>query len=489
MMFDAPFYFFSSIPAHSVSWLITYFIHSSILLGISLILYKLIPFRFARSKELMLKIAILGGIFTAFFQTAITPKPNSMNVFVKMEMKAKPEHFIQQAANPQAMENPSPTISAESSVDINRITDDAAAQFHSSADPRLKWPDYLFFTWIAGILGCGFLYLKKWRYFLLSFKSRSAIRSGPLHTKVMDIKKKAGIKRPIKLTTTSLPGCLFVLGLHEICVSDKTFSELNDQEQKNALAHEIAHLARNDSVWIIALDILRILLFFQPLNHIAFQKLQQESEIICDEWAMTYTQDPVSLAKSLVKFALHYNQESYSRLSSVIVGRQNNFIERSKRILEWNNRTQKNRSRLILSMLFLIIILITGWTFPRADMNLLCIVKSEKNADSSQKEDASFKTNRVTISGKIYCNNLTAEAEGCTFNKNLPYDFHFVSEKGYLAIKKKEGNSTTRIEIHNTASGIYEKSLYIDGRQKTYTEKADALLNRLLEELWTQGQK
>jgi beta-lactamase regulating signal transducer with metallopeptidase domain len=435
----------------------------------------------------MLKIALFGGIFTAFFQTAIIPKPNSINVFVKMEMKAKPEYFIPQAADSLTMKNPSRTISAESSVDVNRITDDAAVQFHSSSDPRLKWPAYLFLVWIVGILVCGFLYLKKWRDFLLNFKNRSAIRSGSLYTKVMDIKKKAGIKRHIKLTTTSLPGCLFVLGLREICVSDKTFSGLDNQEQKNALAHEIAHLARNDSAWIIAVDILRILFFFQPLIHVASQKLQQESEFICDEWAITYTKDPVSMAKSLVKFFLHYNQESYPRLSSVIVGRRNNFVERSKRILEWNDRTQKNRSRLILSLLFLIIIFIAGWTFPRVDMNLLCIVKSGKNADSSQKEGSSFKTNRITISGKILGHNLTAEAEGCTFNKDLPYDFHFVSEKGFLAIKKKEGNSTTRIEVHNTASGIYEKSLYIDGRKKTYTEKADALLFRLLEELWTQN--
>ena len=84
-----------------------------------------------------------------------------------------------------------------------------------------------------------------------------------------------------------------------IVLPERFFEELDPEQQRAALAHELAHVARRDPEWRIAVEILERVLFFQPLNRLARARLCDSAEFLCDEWAVQQTQSPLALARCL----------------------------------------------------------------------------------------------------------------------------------------------------------------------------------------------
>src|SRR5256714_3324572 len=93
------------------------------------------------------------------------------------------------------------------------------------------------------------------------------------------------------------------LGLSEICVPELALSELGAEQQRSMLAHELAHLARRDSLWLAGASLIERCFFFQPLNRLARRELETTAEYLSDEWAMRKTGSAVSLAKCLATVA------------------------------------------------------------------------------------------------------------------------------------------------------------------------------------------
>jgi hypothetical protein len=69
------------------------------------------------------------------------------------------------------------------------------------------------------------------------------------------------------------------------------------------LAHEVAHIVRRDPAWLIAARVIEAVLFVQPLNRLARQRMQEVAEFLCDDWAVQRTSQPIMLAKCLAAVA------------------------------------------------------------------------------------------------------------------------------------------------------------------------------------------
>src|SRR5207244_13507506 len=93
------------------------------------------------------------------------------------------------------------------------------------------------------------------------------------------------------------------LGRAEICVPELALSELGAEQQRSMLAHELAHLARRDSLWLAGASLIERCFFFQPLNRLARRELETTAEYLSDEWAMRNTRSAVALAKCLATVA------------------------------------------------------------------------------------------------------------------------------------------------------------------------------------------
>jgi Zn-dependent protease with chaperone function len=79
---------------------------------------------------------------------------------------------------------------------------------------------------------------------------------------------------------------------------------LSTEELRSAVAHEIAHVIRSRHPLLVAVYMLRALLFFNPIALMEFRRAVQEEEKVCDELAVSLTGDRGALAGALRKLYL-----------------------------------------------------------------------------------------------------------------------------------------------------------------------------------------
>lgn len=79
---------------------------------------------------------------------------------------------------------------------------------------------------------------------------------------------------------------------------------LTTEELRCAIAHEIAHILRSRHPLLVAVYLLRAILFFNPIALMEFRRAVQEEEKVCDELAVSLTGDRRALADVLRKLYL-----------------------------------------------------------------------------------------------------------------------------------------------------------------------------------------
>lgn len=87
-----------------------------------------------------------------------------------------------------------------------------------------------------------------------------------------------------------------------IFISSAFAAALSDDELRVALAHEAGHIERSRRPLLVAVFLLRVLLFFSPVALMEFRRIVQEEEKICDDIAVRLTGNARVLAGVLRKF-------------------------------------------------------------------------------------------------------------------------------------------------------------------------------------------
>src|SRR5436305_13135545 len=117
--------------------------------------------------------------------------------------------------------------------------------------------------------------------------------------------------RPVRVVLTVADRPIsFVSGIFRptVLLSTWMLSHLDQRELEAVLVHEMEHVARWDYLvnWITL--ILRDAFFYFPTSWLAYQQLQQEKELACDEHVVRTTRRPLALASALTKVWLHAGQ-------------------------------------------------------------------------------------------------------------------------------------------------------------------------------------
>lgn len=97
-------------------------------------------------------------------------------------------------------------------------------------------------------------------------------------------------------TPCVLPGGIVVL-------SERAERALDDDGLNAVLAHEVAHVVRRDPGWFTGLEGLCAVLGVQPLNRVVFRSLRANAELACDDWAVGRTGSPTDLARTIATVA------------------------------------------------------------------------------------------------------------------------------------------------------------------------------------------
>jgi Zn-dependent protease with chaperone function len=86
-----------------------------------------------------------------------------------------------------------------------------------------------------------------------------------------------------------------------ILISEAVIFDLDREELEGVLAHEVAHLETHDVGVVFTAGLLRDLVAWNPLAHVAFRRLASDREREADRRAATLTARPLAVASGLLK--------------------------------------------------------------------------------------------------------------------------------------------------------------------------------------------
>src|SRR5256886_10165976 len=271
------------------AWLLTYLIHSTVLLGVAWLVTR--PRRLEpAARELLWKVALVAGLVTGTIQSRLAlSTPAAVTLPVATLPQAAP-------LNPPA----APTLDAGTEPGAQPALHQATGATGSRA-PSL--PLVVVLLWGAIALGSSLYYVARRLILVGRLADRRAVSDGPLAATLAELQRSTGYRHRVHLTMARTISSPVALGLSEICVPELALSELGVEQQRSMLAHELAHLARRDSLWLGGASLIERFFFFQPLNRLARRELETTAEYLSDEWAMRKTGSPVALAKCLATVA------------------------------------------------------------------------------------------------------------------------------------------------------------------------------------------
>ncbi|HUQ20386.1 MAG TPA: M56 family metallopeptidase [Gemmatimonadaceae bacterium] len=319
------------ISAVLIAWILTYAVHSTLLLAAAFAVTRVIRANPAY-RELIWKAAMLGGIVTATIQlTGAVPVASE----VRFNVSRIVEREVWKGAalpEPARLENGQPADVYEARI--------------VSTSERIRFiPVVLVILWAL----YGALVLTR-----VAFATKRArIALGP-RKEIIDayvcerfdrVRKKFALKTRVRLTASSERTSPVALGADEICVPERLITELQPDEQESVLAHEIAHLVRRDPVWLLASVTIESILFFQPLNRLARFKIQEEAEFLSDDMAVQSGSTGVTMARCLARVAEWMSSGPEQVLAPAFVERKSSLPVRVRRLLNDQQLGPQNMSR------------------------------------------------------------------------------------------------------------------------------------------------
>lgn len=328
---------------------LTYLAHSTVFLGLALITTSLGFFKNHALKEMVLRLALFAGLVTApvhlsgAFQPIFTPI-NLPQETLKSE--PVPLQIKNASGNRPVLQEPEPTATqstprSENFTPAQEIKSLAAGkeglplETARQAEPKggisLNYTNLTLLAWL--FLGAAFL--GQLGFLAISLKTqltgRKRLTRGRAVTLAQTLAEKAGIRPPALSTKTDLAGP-FCLARGEIVLPDWA-GDLPRHQLKALLAHEIAHLKRNDPAWLLVARVLQSVFFFQPLNFIAAKRLQEISEFSCDAWASKVCGSGMPLAECLAECAKRHLGRAPAALGAAMATKRSPIVERTQRLL------------------------------------------------------------------------------------------------------------------------------------------------------------
>ncbi|HEU0009942.1 MAG TPA: M56 family metallopeptidase, partial [Verrucomicrobiae bacterium] len=137
---------------------------------------------------------------------------------------------------------------------------------------------------------------------LIRLGRRTPLDSGDLAARVQALGRRLGIRRHVRVKSISGRSSPIAFGIFRPTVGvPMDFSVRFTAAQQDAmLAHELAHIAAFDAVWMLLADLVTALLWWHPGAWWARRHLRAASETAADEASLLLDDGPATLAECLV---------------------------------------------------------------------------------------------------------------------------------------------------------------------------------------------
>jgi hypothetical protein len=329
----------------ALSWMLTYLIHSTILvLSVWLICRGIKPLAKhigPSGENLGWKLALVGAFVSATVQVGAGVNP----ALGALELEAGPKVVERASAlesQPQRVLRTRPIIVEPDEGSVVMLGAGPGAQVEpafeaAETEPAPLWPKLLVGAWLLGAvialarLGGSVVALRR------KLTDRRAVIEDPVLESFLTLCRDVDIRRKIRLTASANISSPIALWRSEIVIPLRAIEELSPAAMRSVLAHEIAHLERRDPHWLALAAAIEALCFFQPLNRLARRGMQDSAELLCDDWAIGRTGDGVQFAKSLAELASWSAAAPTSVLVAGMLG-ERPLVRRVERALDGDPR-------------------------------------------------------------------------------------------------------------------------------------------------------
>lgn len=257
------------------------------------------------------------------------------------------------------------TLTSNPDTETTIINQDALLQvlepnsfFWQSVINRFKRIDTYFpilvNIWLAGVcifmlkFMVGLLYIQR-------IKSRSAsIIKQDWIDRFRKIERKLSVRKRIRYLESTIVKVPAVLGYLKpvILIPAGMLTGIPENQIEAIVAHELAHIRRNDFLVNILQSFIEMIFFFHPAVWYISSQIRTERENCCDDIAITLCDGSLTYAKALVSIQELYPGKIYSAVA--FSGQKRKLLNRIKRVIMSPNTESNINDRIIATLIVLI---------------------------------------------------------------------------------------------------------------------------------------
>jgi beta-lactamase regulating signal transducer with metallopeptidase domain len=285
------------------AWLLTYLIHSTVLLGGTALLSRAMGRHFERIADTAWRLAMFGAVATTFAQLAWLSSPATLLVLTEGSRGAH-------AAN-DALQSRWSAAAARENV-LSRVL------------------PALLIVWSVTALIRLVNLVRAYRAIARTTTDRIPLSDATIAGRVRALSGTT----IVRVSTSQRILTPMVIGHRELCLPERALRELPREELDAVLAHEIAHIARRDRLWLSLAALVERILVVQPLNTLAVVRMRAVAECSCDDWALGRTGSPIALASALARVTEWLSCAPSNGLVVGMASRESLALARVRRILD-----------------------------------------------------------------------------------------------------------------------------------------------------------
>jgi len=338
----------------ALAWLLTYLLHSTLLLGLAWLASKPLARWSVAAEETMWRVALVGALLTASLQLAAGWEPAAGRWRLTEASPAASAVADRSDRTDRTDQTYKPAV--EAAVPF-RIAPVALAPIRPAKPSSLPTAFLGLWALVATILLGA--YVRSYSRIRQRLRSRPRVVGGSLLTQLRELAAGAGLGQSVRLSCSSRVPVPLALGVRqpEICLPPRALAGLTEEQQQGLLAHELAHLVRRDPLWLAVSHLMTAALFFQPLNWVARRRLREISEMLSDEQAVVFTGSPLSLAGCLAEVA-GWSVGLRPLPLPGMADRPSNLARRIRRLLD-DSRTPEHPARRLWLGAAMVVLLVT----------------------------------------------------------------------------------------------------------------------------------
>ncbi len=305
----------------------------------------------------------------------------------------------------------------------------------NSIDP--KYNNLIFYFWIVGTSisiiknGVGYIFLR------FSIMRNLFNVTDRVYKNFSKLKIKANIKKDIKIFLSDRVVSPLTIGFLKpiILIPISLVTKIDSDQIEGLIAHELAHIKRNDYLINIFQILAESILFYHPLVYILNTLVRESREMICDDIAVNMVEDKKNYMKAIGNLAL---ERDYILAISANGG---SIISRLERLKSCNNLIIKVRGFKTASLIMILGLFLS--------FNFLDLTKLEK--DRSDNISRNHLDSRSFI---IPVDSRKAKSTESTENKNFIFVMGKKSFEKRIKIDESEYGKYSKVKISYTYSII-----------------------------------